>query len=337
MPRLDLRTRESVVLLKEKGYTYKEIKERLKEVDIDISIKSLYLLVKKYALTQSVIDRRRRSVPKMLTAEHYRIIDEAMCANDELTTRKLRELLTEKYPGLVISLSTVKRARRELGWVISTPKYCQLIRQRNEEKTLEWCKKMKEEGETFDDVIFTDESTIALESHRKRCYRRKRQPRKLKPRPKHPLKVHVWGGISKRGATNLIIFSGTLIATKYTKILDAGLLPFTQAVFSDGYRLQQDNDPKHCANYTKNYFAEKNVNWWPTPPESPDLNPIENMWGTMKEFLRNECKPRNLDELKAGIRTFWKTVTAAKCEKYINHLQKVIPVVIQKNGGPSGY
>ena len=101
MPRLDLRTGESVVLLKEKGYTYKEIKEHLKEVDIDITIKSLYLLIKKYVLTQSVINRPRQSLLKMLTAEHYRIIDKTMCANDKLTTRKLHELLTEKYPRLV--------------------------------------------------------------------------------------------------------------------------------------------------------------------------------------------------------------------------------------------
>ena len=337
MPRLDRRTRENVIMLKEKGYTYKQIKERLNEVDIKISIKSLHLLVKKYKLTHSVNDRPRRSVQRMLTPEHYKLIDNAMCADDELTTRKLRELLTEKYPGLSVSLSTVKRARLELGWVISSPKYCQLIRQRNEEKRLEWCKKMKKDKEKFHNVIFTDESTIELECHRKRCYRRKRQPRKLKPRPKHPVKIHVWGGISKRGATPIVMFSGILIATKYTQILDAGLLPFAQEVFPDGYRLQQDNDPKHCANYTRQYFVDKNVNWWPTPPESPDLNPIENVWGTMKEYLRNNYKPKDLSDLKAGIREFWKTVTPAMCEKYINHLNKVIPVVIEKNGGPSGY
>lgn len=37
----------------------------------------------------------------------------------------------------------------------------------------------------------------------------------------------------------------------------------------------QDNDPKHCRNHTKNYLQQKGVNWWPTPPESPDPSPIE--------------------------------------------------------------
>ena len=74
------------------------------------------------------------------------------------------------------------------------PKYCQMIREANKAKRLAWCKKMIEEDESFDSVVFTDESSVMLESHRKKCYRRRGEPRKLKPKPKHPVKVHVWGG-----------------------------------------------------------------------------------------------------------------------------------------------
>ena len=51
----------------------------------------------------------------------------------------------------------------------------------------------------------------------------------MKPRPKHPLKVHVCGGISSYGGTLfLLIFTGTLVATK---IFETGLIPFEQKVF----------------------------------------------------------------------------------------------------------
>ena len=56
-----------------------------------------------------------------------------------------------------------------------------MIKDANKEKRLEWCKKMKSEKEQFDDVIFTDESSVMLETHRKKCYWRKGAPRKLKP------------------------------------------------------------------------------------------------------------------------------------------------------------
>ena len=42
---------------------------------------------------------------------------------------------------------------------------------------------------------------------------------RLKPCPKHPPKVHVWDGISARGAMNMVMFSGIMNATRYTNIL----------------------------------------------------------------------------------------------------------------------
>ena len=70
---------------------------------------------------------------------------------------------------------------------------------------------------------------------------------------------------------------------------------------------------------------------------SPDLNPIENVWGSMKEYLRNTYKPKGLEDLKKGIREFWKTLTPSVCTKYINHIHTVMPTVIERSGGPSGF
>ena len=200
-----------------------------------------------------------------------------------------------------------------------------------------WCKEQQRVHEQFDNVLFTDESTIQLDQHSRLCFRRHLQPWVLKQRAKHPIKVHVWGGISKRGATNVIIFSGIMDAERLERIFEAGLLPFLRDVFPDGHRLQQDNDPKHASLRIEDFFEEKGVNWWPTPPESPDLNPIENIWGSLKQYLRNVYKPKNLEELKNGIQQFWVTLTPEVCTRYIQHIQKVIPKVIENNGGPSGY
>jgi len=73
------------------------------------------------------------------------------------------------------------------------------------------------------------------------------------------------------------------------------------------------------------------------PPESSDLNPIENLWHEAKEYLRREIKPRSKQELMDGIVKFWRTITIAKCRKYINHLHKVIQKVIELNGETTGY
>ena len=80
-----------------------------------------------------------------------------------------------------------------------------------------------------------------------------KEPRKLKPRAKHAAK-HIWGGISLRGATQVVIFTGTMTAIHYCRILEAGLLQFVKEVFPDCHRFQQDNNPKHCSKYTQSSF-----------------------------------------------------------------------------------
>ena len=200
-----------------------------------------------------------------------------------------------------------------------------------------WCQEQLRTKEEFKNVIFTDESTVQLENHSRICFRKRFQPRRLKQRAKHPIKIHIWGGISARGATRVVMFTGIMNAQRLALIFEAGLLPFIQEKFSDGHRLYQDNDPKHASQYIEDFFKRNNINWWPTPPESPDLNPIENVWGSMKQYLRGQYKPRNLEELKAGIERFWMTLTPDVCLRYIRHLKKVIPKIVEVQGNPSGY
>ena len=67
-----------------------------------------------------------------------------------------------------------------------------------------------------------------------------------------------------------------------TEILGGTLLPFIQSRMPDSHCLRQDclmqdNDPKHTSRYAQNFYEEVRINWWKSPPESPDLNPIENL------------------------------------------------------------
>ena len=126
--------------------------------------------------------------------------------------------------------------------------------QLNKRKRLLWCKEQLKYNEEFIDVIFTDECSVQLEQHSRICFRKQSQPRKLKPRPKHPLKLHIWGGISSRGATRVIMFSGIMDAEKLKSIFRAGLLPIIQEKFPDGHKLFQDQDPKHASSAIEEFF-----------------------------------------------------------------------------------
>ncbi len=56
----------------------------------------------------------------------------------------------------------------------------------------------------FYDVIWSDVTTVQLESHRRHSYRKNGERAVLKPHAKHPVKVHVWAGISNRGPTPVV-------------------------------------------------------------------------------------------------------------------------------------
>ena len=128
MPRLDIATRRRVIVLKQSGYSIAEIKQRLSEENISISLQSLFSLVKKYNETGKLIDMPRRTRPRKLTREMMAMLNQLLSENDELTSRRIRSSLLEKWPSLQVSVPTIKRARREIGWVCTKPHYCQLLR-----------------------------------------------------------------------------------------------------------------------------------------------------------------------------------------------------------------
>lgn len=128
MPRISIETRRRVITLKRTGFSVAEIKKRLGEEDILISLQALHNLIKKYNAKNTLMDLPRHTMPRKLNAEMMAVLNQALLNDDELTSRRARDLLLEQWPTLQISLPTIRRVRKELGWVCTRPHYCQLIR-----------------------------------------------------------------------------------------------------------------------------------------------------------------------------------------------------------------
>lgn len=273
---------------------------------------------------------------------HLKFMDMWLAKNNELTTEMLKRKLFEVF-GLNVSTSLIRKRRSELGWKTVVSKTCQLISKKNKLVRQSWCLEALNNKEDFRNVIFVDESTVEMSSSgqlffhqpeskiQKICARR--------PKPKHAYKVHVWAGISYRGRTNICIFNGVMDSVVYQDILDRNFIPFVEERFPDGYRLYQDNDSKHKSKSTRDRMTEKGIlnNVMTTPASSPDLNPIENVWASIKYYLQIVAKPRTKDQRIQGIKEFWETLSTPQCVRYIDHIHKVIPYVVLNRGEASGY
>ena len=78
------------------------------------------------------------------------------------------------------------------------------------------------------------------------------------------------------------IFDGIMDANGF---IETGLLPFIREKVPTSHRLIMDNDPKHTSRAAKQYMEKEEIMWWKTPAESPDCNPIKNIWHKLKEHL----------------------------------------------------
>ena len=116
-------------------------------------------MIKKIRLTGSVANLPRSGRPRKLFVEA--LIDQQMCKADEMTTTKIQKKLSKR--GISVSSSTVQRSRKQ------RTTYCQLIRDTNQVKQLEFAQCLLESGDAFHNMIFSNECSISLQSYCSTC------------------------------------------------------------------------------------------------------------------------------------------------------------------------
>ena len=96
---------------------------------------------------------------------------------------------------------------------------------------------------------------------------------------------------------------GTMHQFQCIKILEE-LLPYAQEEMPRKWMFQQDNDPKHASKRATSWFQKKRVEVSEWPAQSPDLNPIENLWSDIKNAV-SEAKPIHSQELWDVVCSSW--------------------------------
>src|ERR1700759_4476372 len=94
--------------------------------------------------------------------------------------------------------------------------------------------------------------------------------------------------ITARGVGRIVRIEGNLNKELYRDILQDDVLgTYREHHMNWGsFYFQQDNDPKHTAKIVKAWFEEKNVDLLDWPPNSPDINIMENLWDHLDRQVR---------------------------------------------------
>ena len=138
--------------------------------------------------------------------------------------------------------------------------------------------------------------------------------------------------MSKKEATNICLLSCLENSAVYQEVL---LMPFLRERLPIG-KFQQDNTPCHTSKATRRFFKANKIKVLKTAPESPDLNLIDNLWHQMKHFIQTTNPETKRKSCKASSHSR-STLTPERCYRYIEHLKKVMPTVIEVRGEGTGY
>jgi transposase len=257
-----------------------------------------------------------------------------------------KEIIEKKFK-ISVSKATVRRCllKNKLKCHIKAKK--PLLTERHKAKRMEFVSKFSHYS-FFDwkDVIWSDECKFALTNTNNREYYWKRRSDPLQDaHVKKTLKfgggsIMAWACITSKGVGRIVRINGIMNAEKYIDILEEGLIGTMEdhELLPSSSLFMQDNDPKHTARKTKEWLSRNQINVLDWPAQSPDMNPIENLWNIVDQRLRKrERKPANVDELWEMVKLEWKSINKEVIRDLYLSMTARIAALKKAKGGYTKY
>ena len=217
---LSIYLRERIVRLWDQGKTVFQIVRTLWLEGRITSRLTVRTWLFRWKTGQGLRDRHRRGRPSLITSEVAAFIEHHLEKDDEILSGQLHCLIFKEF-NKDISAPTIRRfIRQKLKWAVVRTRIGPMISAANKVKRKAFAQMCIDNKDDFKNIIWTDESSVQLKRHCTLMRVKVGKELVIKPAAKHPIKVHVWAGISMRGATHICIFDKIMDGPLYIKILN---------------------------------------------------------------------------------------------------------------------
>ena len=330
-------TRDRVVALHQAGKSQSEIGKAL-----GVNKATAGAIIRKWKRFKTTVNLPRPGAPRKISPRGIKMMMRTVSKNPRTTRMELiRDL---QRVGITVSKTTITTTMRRQGLRSRIARRVPLLKQEHLQARLQFARDhLNEPPETWENVLWSDETKIELFNGSKnlRVWRRKNtglQPENTVPTVKfNGGNIMIWGCFSAKGPGRLHCLKDIMDGQMYRRILGRNILPSVRAMgLSPGWIFQHDNDPKHTAKKTKAYLAGKGFRVLPWPSQSPDLNPIENLWRVLKTRVAHR-QAKNLTELQKICTEEWGKIPPAVCAKLVSGYRRRLTAVIAQRGYTTKY
>jgi transposase len=331
--------RGKIIALSEEGQSVRQISKNLGHPKSTVQD-----TITHYKIKGNVEDEYRSGCPSSFDEKAIKYLEKMIKNNPKITSEMIQEKFFEI--GIRVSTKTIRTSLHKIGFYSHISARKPFLTETQQQNRFNWCiERNNWMIEDWNKVIWSDESRFCLfHDGPRRVWRQKGERfdvENLMPTVKSGERgVMVWGCFCGTGLGPLVLVEGKLNHLGYIELLEKNLLPWIYSKFNHRkYFFQHDNAPVHTAKGVKTWISENNIKMLPNwPAQSPDLNPIENLWDTLQKQVRNrDQRPANIHELYAALQEEWERIPRHTYRKLINSMPKRVDECIEKQGAPTSY